>query len=128
MKMQEHLTTHEPSTLAAAPAFLLNLLPAGVGAAIMVGVDMPKTKTEGFWRFFVAFGCSYLFGETLFDFLDTTSLFGFLDAAKHHHRTAVDGFVGASGYFVAGGVGVWLRGFKRSPLQAVRELRKAVRK
>ena len=98
-------------------AVLAKFLPAAVGAAIMVVVDMPKTRRDGFARFFVAFAASYLFGDTLFDFLRSTSAFAFLTPGRH--QTAVDGFVGACGYFVASGMAVWLRGFKRSPLEAV---------
>ena len=53
----------EPTTGAAAGLALAKLVPAGLGAAIMVAVDMPKTRGEFFARFFVAFGCSHLFGD-----------------------------------------------------------------
>jgi hypothetical protein len=110
-------------TSGAAGAIFVKLLPAGIGAALMVAVDPPKDRRELFARAFVAFACSYLFGDTLFDFLDSTSWFAFLDGAKRHHHVAVDGFVGAVGWAAAGGLAMWLKKFRGDPAAAVRELR-----
>jgi hypothetical protein len=110
-------------TSGAVGAIFLKFLPAGIGAALMVAVDPPKDRRELFARAFVAFACSYLFGDTLFDFLDSTNWFAFLDAAKRHHHVAVDGFVGAVGWAAAGGMSMWLKRFRTDPVAAVKELK-----
>lgn len=126
--MQDNLQTPEAQSIAATVATAaLKFMPAAVGAAIMVLVDPPKTKKDLFIRAFCAFGCSYLFGDTLFDFLDSTTMFAFLDPAKHAHRVAVEGVVGACGFFVAGGAANWLKAFKRKPLDTVKETREVLK-
>jgi hypothetical protein len=115
MRMQDQLNSTEAAGWIS--VVLAKFLPAAIGAAIMVVVDMPKSRRDGFARFFVAFAASYLFGDVLFDFLQSTAALSFLKPGRH--QTAVDGFVGAVGYFVASGVAVWLRGFKRSPLESL---------
>jgi hypothetical protein len=46
------------ATYAAAGGLLAKLLPAGLGAALMIAVDTPKTRREWFLRIFVAFACT----------------------------------------------------------------------
>ncbi len=109
----------EPTTSAAAGLALFKLLPAGLGAAIMVAVDMPKTRGELFARFFVAFSCSHLFGDMVLALLQH-----WVPAAS---ARAVDGALGALGYFLAGGVSVLAKRFKRQPLVTAGKIRRAVR-
>jgi hypothetical protein len=107
---------------------LAKFFPAAVGAALMIAVDPPKTKRDLFARAFVAFAASYLFGDLLFDFLHTFSMFAFLENGKRSHQTAVDGFVGAVGWFVAGGLAVMLKRFRTRPLETMDELIASVHK
>lgn len=116
----------EPASGAGA-ALLAKLWPAGLGALIVIAVDPPNNRRELFLRVFVAFACSYLFGDVVFDFLRTTGAGAFLDASKRGHATAVDGFVGAVGWFFVGAASVWLRKFKRKPLETISETKQAVK-
>lgn len=88
----------------------------------MLLVEPPKTKRDWFVRLTTAFIFSYLFGEFVFDFLRSFSLFSFLDYAKHAHRSAVDGLVGASGFWVAGGLATWFKRFRKDPTAAAKDL------
>lgn len=107
----------EPATgTAAGVALFMKFVPAGLGAALMVAVDMPKTRGEFFARFFVAFTCSYLFGD-------------FALAVLQHwvplaSARVVDGTLGAFGYFLAGGASVLAKRFKRKPLETTRAIRR----
>lgn len=105
----------EPASSGAAGALLYKLLPAGIGAAIMIAVDPPNTKRELFLQAFVAFAMSYLFGDVAFEVAKGFSLLAFLDPSKPSHWNAVAGVVGAAGWFVAGGASVALKRFRRSP-------------
>lgn len=114
--MQENPSGHAASALA---ALLVKFLPAAVGAGIMIAVDWPKTKKDAFVRIFCAFSMSYLFGDVVFDFLQTTSLFSFLDHARHGHRVAVDGLMGATGWSIASGAAVMLKKFRKKPFEVI---------
>ena len=119
--MQEQLgSTQELSGLA---LLLAKLMPAGLGAALIIAVDTPKTLRELFARVFVAFACSYLFGETLFDFLDSTTMFAWLDSTKRAHNTAIDGLVGAFAWFIVGGLTGIARRFRRQPFKVTQWIR-----
>ena len=109
----------EPATSAAAGFALAKLFPAGIGAALMVAVDMPRTRGELFARFFVAFACSHLFGDVALAILQQW--------APMLTARAVDGAMGALGYFLAGGVSVLAKRFRRQPLKTAGQLRRAVR-
>lgn len=117
--MKGHDLMSEPASSAAAGIALSKLLPAGLGAALMVAVDMPKTRGELFARFFVAFACSHLFGDVALAILQQ-----WLPMVT---ARAVDGSLGALGYFLAGGVSVLAKRFKRQPLQTASKIRRAVR-
>lgn len=106
---------------------LAKFLPPALGAAIMVAVDPPKTKSQLFARAFVAFAASWLFGDILFDFLQSTSMFSFLLDTKRAHHTAVDGAVGAVGWSVAGGFSVLLKRFRTKPMQTIDDLLERVK-
>lgn len=108
----------EPASSAAAGIALSKLAPAGLGAAIMVAVDMPKTRGELFARFFVAFACSHLFGDF--------ALVLAQEWVPHISARVVDGSMGALGYFVAGGVSTLAKRFKRKPLETARAIRREV--
>lgn len=109
---------------AAGGILLAKFLPAGLGAAIMVAVDMPKTRGELFARVFVAFSFSYLFGELAVSAIAAAPLIGdWFSPARAGHVRAVDGLLGAFGWFAAGGVSVLAKRFKRRPLHTVREVR-----
>lgn len=109
----------EPASSAAAGIALSKLLPAGLGAALMVAVDMPKTRGELFARFFVAFASSHLFGDVTLAILQqwVPLLTG----------RAVDGGLGALGYFLAGGVSVMAKRFKAKPLETAGKIRRALK-
>lgn len=120
MKMQEQI--NHAADAGGLAVLLAKFFPAAVGAALMVAVDPPKTKRDLFARAFVAFCASYLFGDILFDFLQTFNLFTFLNDAKRSHHTAVDGFVGAVGWFIAGGFAVMLKRFRTKPMQTIDDM------
>lgn len=107
------------SSGAAAGLAFAKLLPAGLGAAIMVAVDMPKTRGELFARFFVAFAFSHLFGDWVL-----AELHPWL---PHLSARVVDGTLGALGYFIAGGVSVLAKRFRRKPLETARAIRREVK-
>lgn len=109
----------EPASGAVAGIALAKLLPAGLGAALMVAVDMPKTRGELFARFFVAFACSHLFGDVTLAILQQW--------VPHLTGRAVDGGLGALGYFLAGGIAVLAKRFKRQPLVTADKIRRAMK-
>lgn len=117
MKMQE---TTSPDIGLLTPA-IFKFFPPILGAAIMIAVDPPKTKRDLFTRAFVAFAASYLFGDFVFDWMDSSSMLAFLDTAKRAHHTAVDGVVGATGWFVAGGAVHWLKRFRKDPTGTIKQ-------
>jgi high-affinity Fe2+/Pb2+ permease len=124
MKMQDL----QPSTETAgwlAP-ILYKLLPAGIGAAVMVAVQLPETKREWFNRIFVALACSLLFTDLVFDGLHSLAWLSFLNEGKKSHVAAVAGLVGASAWFVMGGFAMWLRKFRGDPAGAIEDAKKAV--
>jgi hypothetical protein len=102
---------------------LLKMLPAGLGAAIMVAVDPPKTRGEMLARAFVAFAFSHLFGDVAAA-ICANYVPGFNAAAPGHIR-ALDGALGALGWFLCGGVAVVAKRFRRDPFRTVRDLRGA---
>jgi hypothetical protein len=114
----------EPASSAAAGIALSKLLPAGIGAAIMIAVDMPKTRGELFARLFVAFAFSHLFGDAALALLGHYAP-GLADL-KGVGR-ALDGTLGALGFFVAGGVAVLAKRFKKQPLQTADKIRRALK-
>lgn len=116
----------EPTSSAVAGGLLAKLLPAGIGAAIMVCVDPPQCKRELFARVFVALACAYLFGDTVLDLLHSFSLFAFLDAGKRAHQVAIDGLTGGLGWSFMGGVSMWMRKFRANPIEAIDEAKKVV--
>lgn len=122
--MQDHLPTTEAAGWLA--VLLYKLLPAGAGAAIMICVDPPDTRRELFLRLFVAFACSFLFGDVVLDGLHSFSLLSFLDETKRMHRVAVDAITGGCGWFVIGGSVMLLKRFKADPLATVEEVKKAL--
>jgi hypothetical protein len=124
MKMQE--LQQSPETASWLAALLYKFLPAGLGAAIMIAVEPPKTRRELFWRLVAAFVCSAMFGELAMDWLHSLSVFAFLEPAKRAHQAAIDFIVGGSGWFVLGGGGVLLRRFKADPAAAAEEAKRVV--
>lgn len=109
----------EPASSAAAGLAFSKLLPAGLGAAIMVAVDMPKTRGEFFARFFVAFAVCHLFGDFFLAVVQNW--------VPQASARVVDGSLGALGYFMAGGVSVLAKRFKKRPLETAGKIRDAVR-
>lgn len=105
---------------------LTKMLPACLGAAIMVAVDLPATKRELFARVFVALVCSLLFTEFTFDFLHGFGWFAFLNESNKMHVAGIAGFLGAVGWFVIGGMAMWLRRFKVAPIDAVKDAKGAI--
>lgn len=126
--MMAHDVAADGASGAAGGVLLVKLLPAGLGAAIMVAVDPPKTRGELFARVFVAFSFSYLFGELAVSAIAAAPLIGdWFSPARAGHVRAIDGLLGALGWFAAGGVSVLAKRFRRRPLHTVREIRGAVR-
>lgn len=122
MRMQELKLS--PEAAGWLGTILYKFLPAGVGAFLMVAVHLPQTKRELFARVFVALAGSLLFTDVLFDFLHSLSWFSFLDDSKKSHVAAVAGLIGACGWFVLGGVSMWLKKFRADPVAAVEEAKK----
>jgi hypothetical protein len=116
----------EPTTTTAAAGLLAKLLPAGIGAGLMVLVDPPQSKRELFLRLFAGMGCSFLFTGTVLDLLHSFALFAFLDKANHDHRMAVAGALGAVGWFVLGAAAMLLKKFRADPVATVEEVKKVV--
>lgn len=113
------------SAVAAAGGLLAKLLPAGLGALLMVVVDPPATRRELFMRLFVSFAFSLLFGRFIFDLLHGLSLFAFLNWNADEHRTAVLGLCGAMGWSVVGGSSTWLKRFRADPTAAAADVKRA---
>lgn len=122
--MKGHTLMSEPASSAAAGIAISKLLPAGIGAAIMIAVDMPKTRGELFARVFVAFAFSHLFGDAAMALL---SSYAPTLAGAHGVGRALDGILGGLGFFVAGGVAVLAKRFKRQPLKTAGQIRRAVK-
>lgn len=118
--MQDQISSESAGWIA---ALLYKFLPAGLGAAIMIAVEPPKTRKELFWRLVSAFICSAIFGELAMDFLHSVAWFSFLDPAKRSHQAAVDFIVGGSGWFLLGGGGVLLRKVKADPVATAKEMK-----
>lgn len=119
--------TESPTEAAGWLAILITkLLPAGMGALLMVAVRPPVNRRELFARVFVALATSVLFTDFAFDFLHSFSWFAFLNEGKKSHVAAVAGFLGSVGWFIVGGVGVWLDRFRSNPIGAVDEAKKAI--
>lgn len=103
---------------------LAKFLPASLGALLMIAVRPPPTRRELFTRVFVALTVSFLFTDFAFDFLHSFSWFAFLNEAKKSHVAAVAGFLGSVGWFIVGGVGVWLDRFRGNPVGAVDDVKR----
>lgn len=124
MKMQEQFQSETASWIA---ALLYKFLPAGLGAAIAILVDPPKTKRDIFTRFFAAFVCSAMLGDVVFAALKANvGWLSFLDPTKRAHTSAVDFIMGAVGWFIVGGAVMWLKKFRAEPVAAVEEAKKAL--
>lgn len=122
--MQDNLSPETAGWLAAA---LYKFLPAGLGAALMIAVEPPKTRRELFWRLVAAFICSAMLGEFVMDALKSLSWFAFLDPGKRSHQAAVDFIVGGSGWFLLGGAGVLLRRARKNPLGTAKDVKEAMK-
>jgi hypothetical protein len=96
-------------------ALLLKFFPATLGAAVMCLFDMPNTKREWFIRGFVAMAASYLFGEAVFDWLDSISWFSFLDTGNRKHHTAVEGLLGAISFLGMNMLATLLKRYRDDP-------------
>lgn len=113
----------ETGTIAA--GLVAKLWPAAVGAAIMVAVGPAQiTRREMFMRAFVALSMSYLFSDAVSAYVTSLHLPWF-DLAKH--RTALDGLIGAFGWFAAGASAALAQRIKRRPLETAREIRDTLR-
>jgi hypothetical protein len=106
---------------------VVKLMPAALGALLMILVDMPKTKREYFIRFAAAFIVSIMFGRVLFDFLDSFAWLSFLDRSVDEHRDAVSGLAGALGYFFLGGLVQLANRFRIDPLKTISEVKEAAK-
>lgn len=115
----------EPASTVAG-GLLAKLLPAGIGAAIMIAVDMPATKREWFARIFVAFAFSYAFYGLAFDFTKSIPWFSFLDKNNEDHQFAIRALLGATGWFVMGGAAMVLKKFRKDPVAAVADVKKSI--
>lgn len=124
MKMQE--LQQSPETASWLAVVLYKLLPASVGAAIMVAVQLPETKREWFLRIFVALASSAIFCDFVFDLLHSFGTFSFLNEAKKSHVAAVAGMIGATAWFVIGGTGMWLKKVRTDPIAAIEDAKKVI--
>lgn len=130
-KMQEQFSSHPDAAgwLAVAlgwlGAALMKVLPAGLGAAIVVLVDPPETKRDLFARFFCAFVASVFLGEFALDLLRANiGWLSFLDPTKRTHMAAIDFIMGAVGWFLFGGAVMWLKRLRLDPAAAAEEARR----
>lgn len=123
MMRGEHVS--EPASIAAG-GLLAKLLPAGVGALLIAIVDPPQNKREMFLRVLVAFVSSYLFSRFAFDWLHQFPTFAVLDWEKDEHRVAVEGLVGASGWFVLGAAAMLLKKLRADPVATIEEVKKVI--
>lgn len=115
------------SSAAAAGGLLAKLLPAGLGAAIMILVDPPQNKRELFARLFVGLGMSFLLTPFTIDFLHSNvGLFNVLDYHNVQHVCAVAGAWGAVGWFIVGAAAMWLKKFRADPMAAIEDAKKVV--
>lgn len=105
--------------LAIALPTLSKLVPAGLGAAIMIAVDPPQNKRELFLRILVAFALSYMFTGVVIDFLHQFAWFSFLDRTKPEHRIPVEFLLGACGWSILGGIAMALKRFRQDPESAL---------
>ena len=123
MTMNQNYDLPHPGWLAGLAALASKLVPPILGALIMVALDVPKSRKEFAARIFVAISCSYLFGDTILDFLHGFSWFAFLNPQIHAHTTTIDSLVGATAYFVMSGVAVLLRRGATDPLGTLKEVK-----
>lgn len=99
------------------------LVPAAAGATLMILVKPPKTNRERFTRYATAFLMSHYMGMWLFDLLSTFSSFAFLDRNNELHIDAIKFMVGATGYFLIGGIVVALDKFRKSPFKIISDVK-----
>lgn len=128
-KMQEQLSNTDAAWLAPIlgwlAALLTKLLPAGLGAAIVVLVDPPATKRDLFARFFCAFVASVFLGDFALDLLRANvGWLSFLDPGKRTHAAAIDFIMGAVGWFLFGGAVMWLKKLRAEPAAAIEEAKR----
>lgn len=108
---------------AAAGGLLAKLLPAGIGAGLMVLVDPPATKRELFVRLFAGLAMSFLLTGATIDGVRTIGWFSWLERGNLEHVVAVAGLWGALGWFVIGGLAMWGKKLRADPAAAIKELR-----
>lgn len=111
----------EPTSAA---AILAKLMPAAVGALIMIAVDTPQTKREWFLRILVAFLCSWAFYGVTFDGLHSVPWFSFLDKTNEDHQFAVRAMLGSTGWFVMGATAMLLKKLRNDPVGTIAEVKK----
>lgn len=117
--MQDHISPEAAGWIAAAMPTLAKLVPAGLGALIMVAIDPPQSRRELFARLAAAGACSMFLGDIALDALH--SWFAFIDPTKHTHHAAVSFLVGACGWFVLGGLAVVLKKLRADPIATIQE-------
>lgn len=118
--------TQSPEVAGWCAAVLYKLLPAGLGAALVVLVDPPEDKKELFARFFIGLAMSGMFTEVSIDVLHGFNWFATLTVHNVWHVVAVAGVWGGIGWFVVGGLTMWLKKFRADPIPTIAETKEKV--
>lgn len=119
--MQDHIPSEAAAALGGLAA---KLLPAGIGATLVVLVDPPADKKELFARFFIGLAMSGMFTELTIDLLRNLSWFSALTVGNVWHVVAVAGVWGGIGWFVVGGLVMWLKKLRADPVATIAEAKK----
>jgi len=120
MKMNEHLSPESASWIA---ALVYKLLPASLGALVMVIFDVPKDRKELFYRLLVAGIFSLMLGDVVFDWLDSMTWFSFLDPFNRKHHVAVDFIVGGLGWSIMAAAALYTKKFSKDPVGTIKEIK-----
>lgn len=117
--MDQQVNLSDASALAGIAA---KLVPAGLGALIMVAIDPPANRKELFYRLAAAGLCSIFLGDIAIDALH--AWWPVIDPMKHTHQSAVSFIVGGCGWFVLGGLGILLKKLRTDPVGVIEDVKK----
>lgn len=110
---------------------LFTLGAAGLGAALMAAFRPPKSRKELAMHALVAFGCSFLFGDTAVQLAD--SFFDFINLATAdwwsflQFYITVHGLVGAMSWGLVGGLATFRDRFSNDPTGAIKDVKDSIR-
>jgi hypothetical protein len=113
------------SWLASISTFFWKFCPAPLGALVMVIFDTPKTRRELFIRLTVAFLFGSMFGDVMFDFLDSFKWLEFLDKTNRRHFGAVEFFTAGCGWSLLSAWATLQRKLRENPEAVIQQARDA---